>query len=164
MRKDRRCGALLSAPSAVPFRRGLLAWTFAAIVACGPEVEQSRLDPELAAMSGLDGDEVVRTIALGGRRAEETVQPLELVIAPGEIVEFVTVDRRIHTLVFPVDSLEPGLWRFLETTGQDASPPLVGQGSRFVVTFKNAPAGRYPFVSRGYGEEAGGIIIVRENH
>jgi plastocyanin len=112
---------------------------------------------------GLRGDETVHTVTLGGQATEETVRPGELVVRPGDIVEFVTVDRRVHTLRFPADSLGPAARDFLWSTEQDGSPPLVGQGSRFVVTFENAPPGRYPFVSRGYGEEACGTIIVRQN-
>ncbi len=142
----------------------------AAVVVCvggacrADTAEDPILDEELISELGLAGDETVYTVTLGGQATEETVRPGELVVRPGDIVEFVTVDRRIHTLRFPADSLGPAGWEFLRSTEQDTSPPLVGQGSRFVVTFENAPPGRYPFVSRGYGEEAGGTIIVRQNN
>lgn len=129
--------------------------------ACEPDAPPSRLDPELVSALGLEGHEVVRTISLDGDRGSVPVRPPRLEVGPADIVEFVTADRRVHAVAFPPDSLTPAQRRFLESTGQDASPPLIGQGSRFVVTFENAPAGRYPFVSRGHGEEAGGIIIVR---
>lgn len=138
---------------------GLLALT--GVTSCKGPPRGPALDPELVATLGLEGDEVVHTISLGGARSEETVRPDSLEIDSGDLVEFVTVDRRVHALRFPADSLGPEMRKFLEATGQDESPPLVGQGSRFVMTFENAPPGRYPFVSRGYGEEAGGTIVVR---
>ncbi len=123
----------------------------------------SRVDPRLVEALGLRGDEVVHTISLGGRGAEEHIVPPALEIEAGEIVEFVTVDRRIHTVRFVEDSLPPQAVEFLRTTRQSASPPLLRMGSRYVITFERAPPGRYPFVSGGHGKEARGVIVVRSD-
>ena len=132
-----------------------------AIGSCEPPEPESTLDPELVEALGLAGDEVIHRIALGGRGSEEHVVPPTLEVAAGEIVEFVTVDRRVHVVRFTRDSLSTEAARFLGDTRQGSSPPMIQQGSRYVVTFENAPPGRYPFLVSGYGEDAGGAIIVR---
>jgi plastocyanin len=129
-------------------------------VGCEKEPER-HVDPRLVDALGLRGDELVHTISLGGRGSEEHIVPPRLEIGVGEVVQFVTVDRRVHAVRFPTDSLAQPEAAFIETTGQGASPPLLGLGSRFVVTFENAPPGRYPFLSSGHGEATGGIIFVR---
>lgn len=128
--------------------------------ACEQEPER-HVDPRLVEALGLQGDELVHTISLGGRGSEEHVVPPRLEVGVGDVVQFVTVDRRVHSIRFPVDSLDRQEAAFLERTGQAGSPPLLGLGSRFVVTFKNAPPGRYLFLSSGHGEATGGIIVVR---
>ena len=55
------------------------------------------------------------------------------------------------------------LWEqrdFLERTGQLASPPLLQQDARFVLSFREAPAGRYPFHLRGNRASGDGVVIV----
>jgi len=131
------------------------------VAGCEPEPPTRQLDPQLVESLGLRGDEVVHTISLGGQGSDEHIVPPVLDVMAGEIVEFVTVDRRIHTITFPADSLSPQALAFLRSTRQAESPPLLRMGSRYVVTFENAPPGRYPFLSGGHGEPSGGIIIVR---
>jgi plastocyanin len=80
--------------------------------------------------------------------------------APGDAVEFFTVDHRVHTVTFLLDSLAPEVRSFLENSGQTASPVLVEQGSRFVVRLGDAPPGRYIFVSEGHGGRARGSVEV----
>lgn len=102
----------------------------------------------------------MHTVVLGGRGAEEHAVPSHLQVRPGDAVEFRTVDHRVHTVVFPPDSLSAPLRAFLESTGQGASPPLVSRDSRYVLRLEGAPPGRYPFVSRGHGGTARGSIRV----
>lgn len=127
---------------------------------CEPKPEHN-VDPRLVEALGLRGDELVHTISLGGRGSEEHIVPPRLEVGVGEVVQFVTVDRRVHAVQFPADSLAQSEAAFIDASGQGASPPLLGLGSRFVVTFENAPPGRYPFLSSGHGEATGGIIFVR---
>ena len=70
------------------------------------------------------------------------------------------MDGRIHTVSFPEDSLPLDAALFLRRTSQLESPPLVERGSRFVLTFEDAPSGRYRFRSEGPGGEAWGLIVV----
>ena len=69
-----------------------------------------------------------------GRRTQLTVRP-------GDFVEFVTQDRRVHVLTFDLQSLSPPAAEFLLGSGQQSSPPLVESGTRFVVSFASAPPG-----------------------
>lgn len=151
-----------------PARRAALPWAILLVgllpaFGCERPDPGPELDPELVAELGLDGTETVHRVLLGGARTDEHVTPLVVEAAPGDLVEFVTVDRRVHAVSFETDSLHSAATEFLGRTRQVSSPPLVGQGSRFVVTFKNAPPGRYPFTSSGYGEPSGGVIIVRQD-
>ena len=86
--------------------------------------------------------------------------PTLIQAAPGDGVEFRTVDHRVHTLSFVADSLPQEIRTFLEATGQMASPPLVSRGSRFILRLQNAPIGRYLFVSEGHGGVARGVVEV----
>lgn len=132
--------------------------------ACGGEPDGGSADPhrELRARLNLDADREVHRIALGGRGAEEHVAPTRLNVGPSAVVEFLTVDGRIHTVSFPEDSLPLDAVLFLRRTSQLRSPPLVDRGSRFVLDFEDAPSARYRFLSEGPGGEAWGVIVVGE--
>lgn len=113
---------------------------------------------EAARALGLPPGARIHRVLLGGRGAEEHLLPHRVRAAPGDAIEFLTVDNRIHTISFLVDSIPLGAVEFLDASGASASPPLVTRGSRFVVRLEGAPLGSYPFVSRGHGGEARGVI------
>lgn len=129
---------------------------------CGGSPETGP-DADLREALGLDSDEELYRIVLGGQGRMEHLVPTRLEIPQGAIVEIVTVDRRIHTVTFPPDSLSPETEAFLRETNQMQSPPLLERGSRFVISFREAPPGRYPFVSEGHGGTASGIIVIGGN-
>jgi plastocyanin len=141
-------------------RHLLPALFLAALPACAPEVEVPVPDRELRAALGLDDQRVIHRITLGGRGAVEHVIPPELSIEEGDVVQFVTVDRRVHVIRFEGEALSGPSLDFLESSGQRTSPPLIHSGSRFVVSFENAPPGSYPFVSTAHGDPAPGVILV----
>ncbi|NIP60864.1 MAG: hypothetical protein GWM92_12905 [Gemmatimonadetes bacterium] len=156
---------MAAAPRVPP---GAVARTFAPLllllgVACGGEPERAAVDPHAALRQrlGIDADVRIHRITLGGRGAREHVVPPRLEVTSGDVVEFLTVDGRIHTVEFPVDSLSMVTAAFLRGTGQLESPPLVDRGTRFVITLRGAPPGRYLFRSRGSGQDAWGEIVVR---
>jgi hypothetical protein len=60
-----------------------------------------------------------------------------------------------------MDGLTPEQAEFLRSSGQDRSPPLVELDSRFVVSFKDAPAGVYRYVVEGTGNSAFGSVQVQ---
>ncbi len=136
----------------------LLAGLVLLVAACGEPERPS--DPELAAALGLDPGHSIHRIDLGGRGSIEHVVPSKIDVDPGDVVQFVAVDGRIHTVDFLLDSIGPEAGRFLRSTGQDASPPLVQRGARFVVSFEGAPPGDYFFVSQGNADPAVGLIRV----
>ena len=117
-------------------------------------------DPEVegARALGLRSGARLHQVVLGGRGTEEHLLPSRILASPGDAVEFVTVDHRVHTLFFLVDSLSSEGWDFLVSSGQEASPPLLSRGSRFLVRLEGAPLGRYPYLSRGHGGRASGVI------
>lgn len=122
-------------------------------------------DPELegARALGLEGGARLLRVTLGGRGSEEHVLPQRILARPGDAVEFVTVDHRIHRLEFPRDSLSVESYDFLVASGSEASPPLHARGSRFLLFLEGAPLGRYPFLSLGHGGVAHGVIEIAED-
>ncbi len=133
-----------------------------AVVGCGIEpktpqvVEDATSDPhaEIAA--------VAQVVQLSGGRDVEHIVPPHLEIETGEWVQFVTLDRRVHTLSFVPDSLSLEALAYLTDTGQLEGPPLLALGSRFLVDFRDAPAGRYVFSSESHGDPVFGSVTVRE--
>jgi plastocyanin len=128
--------------------------------ACGSGVPpQDRPDEVLKAQLGLtDADEVHRITLRGG--PSEILDPVETHVPVGAWVEFVTADGRVHEVRFENDSLVAAARAFLERTDQAASPPLVNEGERFVVSFRDAPVGRYPFLAEGNEQPAHGVVVV----
>ena len=144
-------------------RAGLLSSTLLllSLGSCGaPAAAEPHEAHGLRQALGLSNDSEVHQINLGGRGAEEHAVPAIIHVRPGDAVEFRTVDHRVHTVTFVMDSLAPAVRGFLETTGQEASTPLVRRGSRFIVRLKDAPPGRYVFVTEGHGGVARGVLEV----
>lgn len=146
-----------------PTLRALPVVALLAAAACGDDARSASADPheELRRRLDLGSDVPIHRVTLGGRGASEHVVPRRLEVISGAVVEFRTVDGRVHVVEFPGDSLSPITAEFLRESRQLESPPLVDRGSRFVVSFRGAPAGRYLFRSRGSGGEAWGEIVVR---
>lgn len=140
---------------------GLLLFLAAHLAGCGHESSDPP-DPELEAARelGLREGARVHRVTLGGRGSEEHAVPRVVEAAPGDAVEFLTVDHRVHRVIFPADSLDQGPREFLERTGQAESPPLAFRGSRFLLGLQEAPPGRYPFLSQGHGGITGGVVQV----
>jgi plastocyanin len=135
------------------------------VVGCGffghtepdPQVEEARV-------LGFPAGARLHRIILGGRGATEHAMPALIQARPGDGVEFLSADHRVHTLTFPADSLAPEVHSFLVATGQLEIPPLVSRGTRFVLHLLDAPPGRYPFVSEGHGGLAHGVVLVEQPH
>ena len=134
-----------------------------AVVGCGIETkapieevaqDSTDLHSEIAADA--------QVVQLSGGRDVEHVVPPHLEIAGGEWVQFVSLDRRVHTVSFVPDSLSPEALGYLADTGQLEGPPLLALGSRFLVDFREAPVGRYVFSSTSHGDPVFGSITVQE--
>jgi hypothetical protein len=135
-------------------------WALALPGCAGAPDLSLRPDSVLRAELGLTDDDRVHRVAIrGGRREGLSADSVELL--PGAWLEFVTLDWWVHEVRFEADSLGLEARAFLERTDQMASPPLVNQDDRFVVSFAEAPEGRYPFVVEGNGAPARGVVVVR---
>lgn len=132
------------------------------LVSCQEPNNERPPDPLLQDSLGLSPNDQVWRVELGSRDNREHVEPPVVTVSPGSWVEFVTTDTRLHTVLFPLDSLPAPSADFLLRTGQTASPPLVEEGARFVMSFEEAPAGRYPFLVEGNGVTAVGAVVVAE--
>lgn len=128
--------------------------------ACGPEPAPVA-DRELRDSLGLADSVRIHRFILGGRGAEEHLVPPRVEVSPGDVVQFVPVDGRIHTVYFEPEDSSGALADFLSRTGQMSSPPLLDRESRFVVTFRGAPTGSYPFRVEGPGGAVRGLVVVQ---
>lgn len=90
--------------------------------------------------------EGVSLVDISVRRGEDgDFEPAAAQAAPGDVVRFTAEDNAGHALVFESNSLAADAREFLERTGQMRGPPLIEEGSSWVVTLEGAPAGEYPF-------------------
>lgn len=121
---------------------------------------EDRSDRALRDSLGISRRVGLHRIALGGARDVDHVLPSLTTAEPGDVIEFHTVDGRIHTLSFDADSISESARTFLKETGQLSSPPLIDRGSRFLVDLSGAPEGRYVFRTRTSGPPVFGAIVV----
>lgn len=144
-------------------RRRLPLVALLVLAGCSAEAETRAGESDDPAVQdrSLPGVEIAQTIQLGGGRDQEHVLPLSTGVSVGQWVEFVTLDRRVHTLSFVADSLTAEAKAYLEVSGQMHSPPLLERGTRFLVDFRDAPPGRYVFSSRSHGAPVFGSITVQ---
>ena len=135
-----------------------------AVLGSGCRQPDTRLRPDqlLRDSLGLGDNDRVHRVRLGSESNRELVQPPQLTVEPGDYVEFVTQDRRVHAIEFTLAGLPPAAAEFLRASGQEGSPPLVEPESRFVVSFADAPLGAYPYVVIGNGPEGRGTVVVAE--
>lgn len=130
-----------------------------ASLSCGTPDPDLIPDEVLQATLGLaEGDRVhTVTVTTGvGERSE----PDTVVVRPGDLVQFVTTDWFVHEVRFDVEALDPAARSFLVRTAQMASPPLLQRDARFVVSFADAPEGRYPYVLVGNRASGAGAVVV----
>lgn len=150
---------VLSAPSVVWVRARAVLVGCLVCAGCSP-VNEHPPDQLLRDSLGLDDDDVVHRIHVRAVDHQETMSPVRLQVEPGSHVEFVSTDRRLHWVRFELDSLDAAAADFLRAASQEESPPLVNRESRFVVTFRGAPEGLYPYVVYGNGRSGRGAIVV----
>lgn len=111
---------------------------------------------------GLEGSEEVHRVSLEVRDGAEVALPASTEIPPGALVEFVSTDRLVRMVAFREEELAEGPAGFLRRTDQLGSAPLLAPDARFVVSFREAPPGRYPFRVEGNYGTTDGVIVVRE--
>jgi plastocyanin len=140
----------------------LAAFTLSVTSGCEPD-PPSPTDPELALELGLAPETPIHSVLLSGRGDQTRVLPGHTTVRAGELVQFRVMDGRVHLVRFDADGLDVDAARFLEESGQSGFPPLTERDARLVVSFIDAPAGRYPFVVEGHGAPVSGSIVV-ETH
>lgn len=133
-----------------------------ACMACSEPNPELLPDEVLQAELGLTLDDRVHTVTLTGGGAER-VEPGVATVAEGDFVQFLSTDWFVHEVTFESDSLGDAALAFMERTDQLDSPPLIYKDSRFVVSFEDAPPGRYPFVVAGNGRPGRGVIVLAES-
>ena len=129
------------------------------LAACEPPDPALIPDELLQRELGLTESDRIHTVELRTGVGERS-EPGDLVIRPGDLVEFVSSDWFVHEVHFAADSMEAEMFAFLEATDQSDSPPLLQQGSRFVLTFNGAPLGRYVYFLKGNRSPGSGSIVV----
>lgn len=138
-------------------------WLIAVVlvsVGCEPRDPALIPDEVLQRELGLTEDDRVHTVELRTGVGERS-DPGEIVVRPGDLVQFVSRDWFVHEVHFAADSMNAETFAFLEATGQSASPPLIHEGGRFVLTFEEAPTGRYVYILEGNRSPGSGSIVVR---
>lgn len=148
-RRPRSAGPFLCVPFAVAI----------GVVACESPAPELVPDDFLQEELGLGPRDRVHTIVLTGGTGEHG-EPASASVRPGDFVQFVSGDWLIHEIGFEVDSLTTVSRDFLERTAQMASPPLLQKGSRFVLSFVDAPPGRYSYRLEGNAASGHGVIVV----
>jgi plastocyanin len=132
----------------------------AALFACRSEPDLTlRPDSILRAELGLTLEDLVHRVAVTGGEVERA-EPAALSIEVGSYVEFVTTDWLVHEILFDTTDLSASQRGFLARTDQMQSPPLIDRGSRYVLSFVDAPPGRYTYRLEGNGTASRGTIVV----
>jgi plastocyanin len=130
------------------------------LAACRSEPDLTlQPDSVLQATFGLTPQDRVYRVAVSGGETERA-EPAALSIEAGAYVEFVSTDWMVHEILFDTASLTAAQRTFLERTDQVHSPPLIDRGSRYVLSFVDAPPGRYAFRLEGNGRASQGAIVV----
>jgi plastocyanin len=102
----------------------------------------------------------VATVRLDRTKREE-IEPAQVTVRTGDLVRFIASDGGAHAIAFDGELLEPNAREFLERTGQMRSPPFVASGARWVVSFKDAPPGKYTYRCPTHGVQAEVMVTAR---
>ncbi len=139
----------------------ILAGLLGVLVACGFDPPPPS-DPELREELGIPDHVPIHRVDLSGRGDEVRVIPTTIEARPGDLVQFVVLDRQVHLIGFREEEISTSALTFLRETSQDAFPPLVERGARIVLSFEGAPVGAYPFRVEGNGPPVDGVIRLVE--
>lgn len=151
----------MKAPGRLSKRSGALVFgLFVALTAsaCDAVSGGSTITLDSAEVS-IDGS--VHDIAIAGAGAVDSIAPTTVEAQPGDAIRFVVEDGRPHAIMFTAERLEAPVRQYLESTQQLRGPPLVNEGSSWVVLLEDAVPGRYPFHCRSH-DAAGEITVVSE--
>ncbi len=127
---------------------------------CGRDEVPLELQPDSLLMTslGLTARDVVHRVQVRSRGAAEVAEPERTRVGRDDWVSFQGGDARGHTVRFDSARMDAPARAWLRDTDQVESPPLFTPASRWVVSFRNAPAGAYPYLVEGGGTPGSGWI------
>lgn len=108
---------------------------------------------------GLSESDRVHTVRLT-MTDQERADPDSILVQEGDYIQFVSDDWFIHQVIFDSTAMSDRAWTFMVTHDQIASPPLLQNGARFVISFVDASPGAYPFLLEGNREPGFGVVVV----
>ena len=101
----------------------------------------------------------VATVRIDRTKSDE-LEPAASTVRTGDLLRFIASDAGSHAIAFDGEGLSGEARGFLEKTGQMRSPPFMATGSTWVVSFKDAPPGRYAYRCPTHGVQ--GVITVTQ--
>lgn len=138
-----------------------VAWVAYAASACreaAPALDEPatlELDGETIQLArGVQVVEIEVARASAGREFE----PASAAAETGDVVRFIARDGHSHAVAFDGAALEPAALAFLQRTGQLRGPPLLNDGTSWIVSLDGAPPGDYPYVCLTHDQR--GVITV----
>jgi hypothetical protein len=109
---------------------------------------------------GLTSRDWVHTITLTERAGQSNIAPATVELRVGDWVDMRSGDGFVRVIRFEIDSLNAEARAWVRAQGIEASPPLLARGARWVVSFSEAPTGRYAFRVEGPTEPGRGALVV----
>ena len=97
-------------------------------------------------------------VRIEGVGAPSEIAPATTEARPGDAIAFNAADGVTHSIVFVAERLDSAQVRFLDASGQMRGPPLLTEGSSWVVSLADAPAGDYEFACALHGGQ--GVVRV----
>lgn len=134
---------------------------FLSLSSVGCEQANPALRPDLQLIEelGLSGTDRVHTVRLK-MVGQEMAYPDSILAHEGDYIQFVSDDWFLHEVRFDSTSMSEDAWEFMVLNNQAASPPLLQNGARFVISFVDASPGAYPFLLEGNRKPGSGVIVV----
>lgn len=109
----------------------------------------------------VDGGDVhlVRMVQRGDRYAFE---PAEIPIRNGDVVRFVMVGSQPESVAFELTEVGPEMAEYVRANSLERGVLLTEPGQSYDVAFRDAPPGRYPFLSAPHAVQGmrGAVIVI----
>ncbi len=99
----------------------------------------------------------VATVRIDRTKLAE-LEPPASTVRTGDLLRFISQDAGAHAIAFDGEAMTAEARAFMEKAGQLRSPPFMAEGSTWVISFKDAPAGSYPYRCPTHGVQ--GTITV----
>jgi len=104
----------------------------------------------------------VHFVRLIQRGDQYSFEPAELILPAGDVVRFVMTGSQPESVAFDPTEATPEAAEFIRANNLHLGVLLTDVGQARDVSFRDAPAGRYPFVSLPHGGRGmRGVVTVR---